>query len=559
MLTGINLIAPKVLTSMTQIVTDGLTEESLKTIWLLAAALFGLYLLRILFRYLSNYMSHKGAWELVEKLRIQVYAHIQSYSMGYFKMHKTGDLMSRVVNDTGTFELIFAHIMPEMVTNLVTLVGVTIILFTTNATLALFTCIPIPFILIAGQFFVKRVQPNFRAMQKSLADLNVQLQDNFSGIEEIQAFNQQQREENAVAGKARGFTDAMLRALNLSAVFHPGVEFITSLGTVIVVGFGGYLAYRMQLSVADIVGFILYLSLFYAPITGLARLLEDVQHALAGAERVLEILDTPTDIYDAPDALQLTGASGHVAFNDICFGYQEGIEVLENVTLQAKPGQMIAIVGPTGAGKSTLVHLIGRFYDPSSGSVTIDGHDVRGIALKSLRDNIAWVQQDTFLFNGSIAENIAYAKPDAPMEDIIAAAKIARIHEEILSMSQGYETQVGERGARLSGGQKQRIAIARAVLRNSSILIMDEATASVDVATEVQIQNAIQELAGTRTIFAIAHRLSTVRRADIILVLSGGSIVQRGTHKQLLNEEGLYSDLWLAQDREDRAAMEMRA
>ena len=549
-LTAVNLAAPRVLTEITRLVTNADREWVLEKIAAYTIVLLGLYLLRVLFRYLSNFMAHKAAWNLVQELRQRVYDHIQSFSMGFFHNKQTGDLMSRVTNDTATFESLYAHIIPEMVTNAVTITGVIVMLLTLNVRLALLTCIPIPFILVSGWFFTNKVQPRFRAMQKSMADLNSRLHDNFNGIVEIQAFGQQKRESSAMASKLTDVTDNMLTALNLSAKFHPGVEFLTSLGTVIVAGFGGYLAYMGAMEIADIIGFMLYLSLFYTPVSGVARLLEDFSHALAGAERVLEILDTPSGIVDAPGAKPLPRVRGGIRFENVCFSYEPGAPVLKNISFEAKPGQMIALVGPTGVGKTTAIQLVARFYEPDEGRVLIDGYDLKSATLESIRAQIAMVLQDTFLFTGSITENIGYARPDASIEEIAEAAKTARIHDSILQMPEGYDTQVGERGVKLSGGQKQRIAIARAVLRQAPILILDEATASVDIETEAQIQQAINDLAGTRTIIAIAHRLSTVRKADMILVIEDGEIVQRGAHEELMRTEGLYRRLNTAANRE---------
>ncbi|MCL2059033.1 MAG: ABC transporter ATP-binding protein/permease [Oscillospiraceae bacterium] len=543
MLTGVNLAAPRILTEITRLVTNVRTDGALDMIARYTAVLLVLYLFRILFRYLSNFMAHKAAWHLVQELRQRVYDHIQSFSMGYFYNQQTGDLMSRVTNDTATFEALYAHIIPEMITNFVTIAGVVTMLMLLNVRLALLTCIPIPFILVSGWFFTKKVQPKFRAMQRSLADLNSRLHDNFNGIIEIQAFGQQERESRHVTSRLSAFTNNMLSALNISAKFHPGVEFMTSLGTVIVAGFGGYLAYMGSLEVADILGFMLYLALFYGPIAGVARLLEDFSHALAGAERVIEILDTPSGIIDLPGAKPIGPVAGEIAFDHVSFSYDPNAPVLNDISFMAKPGQMIALVGPTGVGKTTAIQLVSRFYEPDSGRVLIDGSDIKDVTLDSLRQNIALVLQDTFLFTGTIAENIGYAKPEATMDEIIEAAKIARIHDNILEMPDEYDTQVGERGAKLSGGQKQRIAIARAVLRQAPILILDEATASVDIETEAHIQQAINDLAGTRTIIAIAHRLSTIRKADMILVIENGEIVQRGSHEQLMVADGLYRRL----------------
>ena len=546
LLTVVNLITPRLLARMTGIVQRGVTD--MKGITVLAFALLGLYLLRVLFRFLSNYMSHKAAWNLVRELRTLVYNRIQSFSLSFFHHRQTGDLMSRVVNDTATFELLYAHIIPESITNTVTLIGVMVILFTINSTLALLTCIPVPFILASGWVFMKKVRPRFRLTQKSLAALNSQLQDNISGIREIQAFGQQERESGRVGEKAGDFTRTMLSALKVSAIFHPSVEFLTALGTVIVVGFGGLLAYKARLNAEDVVAFLLYLALFYAPITGLAQLLENAQQALAGAERVLEILDTASDVTDKPGAVELPPVQGLIRFENVSFRYLEEAPVLENIDFEIKPGQTLALVGPTGVGKTTIIQLAARFYDPVAGRITIDGRDLRDLTQNSLRNQISMVLQDTFLFNGTIAENIAYARPSASPEEIVEAAKTAGVYDDIMEMPAKFDTETGERGIRLSGGQKQRLSIARAVLRNAPVLILDEATASVDMQTEAQIQAAITKMQGNRTIIAIAHRLSTIRSADMILVLKDGRIVQRGGHEKLIQEDGLYRELYYAQE-----------
>ena len=547
LLTVINLVAPRLLSRMTDVVGGGMTDQALGIVWSLALGLLLLYLVRVLFRYLSNYLAHKAAWNLVEDLRKRVYAHLQTLSMGYYHDKQTGDLMSRVVNDTSNFELLYAHLIPELCTNLLTVFGVLAVLLTINWQLGLLTCIPIPFIFAAGWIFSTKVQPCFRRSQKALAELNAKLQDNFSGMHEIQSFGTQAQELQNVSVCTGHFTKAMLHALNLSAIFHPSVEFCSSMGTVIVVGLGGMLALRGQLSVADVVAFLLYLSLFYTPIAGLGRLLEEMQQALAGAERVAAVLDTPPDIADAPDAKPLNNPKGRISFENVSFAYQKDQPVLQNISFSCEPGEMVALVGPTGVGKTTLTQLIPRFYDPDEGVVRIDGQDLRGLRLQSLRQAVAPVLQDTFLFNATILENIRYANPDATDEEVVEAAKAAHIHEDILRMPEGYRTGVGERGVRLSGGQKQRIAIARAILRPSPIVILDEATASVDVETEKQIPEAIQARSGKRTIVAIAHRLSTIRSADQILVLEEGRVVQRGTHAQLVDQEGLYQRLQRAQ------------
>lgn len=540
-LTAVNLIAPRVLSSMTGLVERGITESGLKTILVLTMILLGLYLLRVLFRFLSNYMAHKAAWHLVGDLRTRTYDKLEHLQLGFFHDKQTGDLMSRVVNDTRDFELLYAHIIPDMITNVVTFIGVFVVLLSINWKLALITCGPLPFLLISGVIFVKKVRPFFKISQAKMGELNAILQDNLSGIHEIQAFGRESYETERVNEKNFDHIKAMLKALKISAIFHPVVEFVSSIGTILVVGFGGVLAFHEGLSVEDIVAFMLYLGLFYGPVTGLANLLESAQQAMAGAERVLLILDAPVEIQNKEGAQDLEKVEGAIAFENVSFSYERGGQVLDNVSFECKPGMMVALVGPTGVGKTTMTQLISRFYEPTSGRVLIDGKDIQDVTLESLRHNISPVLQDTFLFNGTIAENISYAKEDATLEEIMEAAKAANIHEDILQMPDGYETKVGERGLRLSGGQKQRVAIARAILRKSPIIILDEATASVDVETEKQIQTAIAGIAGTRTIVAIAHRLSTIRNADLILVIHEGKVAESGTHAQLLEKGGIYA------------------
>jgi len=542
-LSAVNLTAPRILSAVTGMVEKGLNESTVALVGQLALLLTALYLLRIAFRFLSNYLSHKAAWHLVGDLRTKIYDKVERLDISFFHDKQTGDLMSRIVNDTRDFELLYAHIIPELITNLVTFLGVLVILLCINWKLALITCFPIPLILWSGVIFTKKVRPFFKKSQEKMGELSGKLQDNLSGIHEIQSFGQEAYETEQINEKNFDQIKAMLHALKISGIFHPSVEFVSSIGTILVVAFGGMLAYHGNLSVEDIVSFVLYLSLFYAPISGLANLLESTQQSIAGAERAMMILDTPSKIKNKKDAVELTNVQGSVCFENVCFSYETGDEVLTDISFECKPGMMVALVGPTGVGKTTLTQLISRFYEPTSGRILIDGHDLRDVTIESLRKNISPVLQDTFLFNGTIEENIAYAQPNATFDEILEAAKAANIHEDIMNMPDEYKTQVGERGLRLSGGQKQRVAIARAILRKSPIIILDEATASVDVETEQQIQKAINSITGKRTIFAIAHRLSTIRNADMILVIQDSHIVEAGTHEELIAKGGIYAHM----------------
>ena len=398
-LTVINLAAPKVLSAMTGIVSDGVDDEGMSMIWQLTLILVLLYLARVLFRFLNNYLAHKAAWYLVGDLRTRTYDKLERMHIGYFHDKQTGDLMSRIVNDTRDFELLYAHMIPETITNFVTFIGVLIVLLTINPKLALITCSPIPLIFLSGIIFSKKVRPFFKASQNKMGELNGKLQDNLSGLQEIQSFGREEYETGQVNEKNFEHIRAMLKALKISAIFHPTVEFISSIGTILVVAFGGYLAWKEGLKVEDVVAFLLYLGLFYAPVTGLANLLENMQQSLAGAERVMTVLDAPCEIKDAPDAVPLKEVKGSIAFDHVSFSYETGGVILDDISFECAPGKMLALVGPTGVGKTTMTKLISRFYEPTSGKILVDGHDINTVTIESLRQNISPVLQDTFLFN----------------------------------------------------------------------------------------------------------------------------------------------------------------
>ncbi|MDR0670481.1 MAG: ABC transporter ATP-binding protein/permease [Treponema sp.] len=548
----LNLVTPEIVRRLTGALTasssgNGFLSERMIIMYviILAAA----YLVRAVCRFLSIAVSHIAAWSFVPELTLTVYNKIQSLSLKFFHNRQTGELLSRIVNDTRQFEVLVAHALPDLVSNALVVLSVAIMLFIINPPLALLTLIPVPFVVMMSTLFSKKVQPLFMVNQKVLGDLNGVLQDNLQGMKEIQTFVQEENERIKMGEHTKVYSRVNIRANIASGLYHPGIELLTSLGTVIVVGLGGYMASRGNLPLADVVGFVMYLSLFYQPLATLARLAEDVQNTYAGAVRVFELLDAESEVKEAPDAQTLKSRAGEVRFEHVKFRYSAGDDaVLDDVSFTAKAGRMLAIVGPTGVGKTTVLSLLERFYDPQEGTIYVDGRDIRGLTLSSLRSNISMVLQDTFLFNGSIAMNIAYGSPKAGPEQIRQAAEAACADSFIRAMPQGYDTVVGERGVRLSGGQKQRIAIARAILRDTPILILDEATSAVDTGTESEIQQAVNRLSGSRTIIVIAHRLSTIRRADTILVLENGKVAEQGTHDELIKQGGLYARLSVMQE-----------
>ncbi|MBF2073796.1 MAG: ABC transporter ATP-binding protein [Synechococcales cyanobacterium C42_A2020_086] len=481
------------------------------------------------------------------QLRQDIFTKIQSLPVSFFDRSEAGDLMSRLLNDVNTVNQAFGLTVAQMLGNLFSLVGIIIAMFSINFQLGLLSNLVVPLMIFTTGLFSRWARARFRVTRETIGELSTRLEEGITSVREAQAFNRVEMniEEFDLVNAAN--RDANVQAVAITAAFLPSIDFLNTLATAAVLAYGGYLAVTGAATVGVVTAFLLYVQLFFRPIQILSQFYTQAQSALAGLERIFFLLDEPSQLNDAPNAIEMPPIQGNVTFEQVSFGYSPSQLVLKDVNLEAQAGQMIALVGPTGAGKSTIINLILRFYDVTSGAVKIDGIDVRSVTQASLRRQMGIVLQDNILFGGTVAENIAFGQPKASQAEVEAAAQLANVHEFIRSLPQGYATQLGERGTPLSQGQRQLVSIARAVLINPRILILDEATSSIDTRTEALVQDAISRLLKGRTSFVIAHRLSTVTQADQVLVIQQGQIVEQGTHAELIAKGGVYANLYALQ------------
>jgi ABC-type multidrug transport system fused ATPase/permease subunit len=504
----------------------------------------------------GGYWMTVAGQRLLHTLRMALYDHFQRLSVGYYDDKRTGDLVARVTHDVNHVEGLIVGSSTSLVRQVFGVGLAFYYMWTYNWQLALLVLIPIPVLGVSLYVFTRRIRAVYRSIRESMGRLSAKLMENLSGIRVIKAFNRESEEHEVVCNISRYLLSENIRASKMTSIFFPAIHTISSLGTVVVVGVGAYLISRGTFTVGELAAYLIYVSNFYQPVGDFIRTSDSIQRALASGERIFEVLDTRPAIEDPPNPVPLPVIRGEVEFRNVSFRYPTGEEVLSNINIHVLPGQKVALVGKSGAGKSSFISLIPRFYDVTEGAVLIDGIDVRSVRQSNLRRHIALVLQETFLFDGTVRENLIFGRPDATEEEIIAAAKAANAHEFIERLDDGYDTQIGERGVKLSGGQKQRLAIARAILADPKILILDEATSSVDSYSEFLIYQALDRLMEGRTTFIIAHRLSTIRKADIILVLDEGSVVEHGAHEELLEADGVYAQMYrqqyfLSEDLED--------
>ena len=523
------------------------------------AAIVGLTLIRAVFAYFESYLREALSQLVAYGIRNAMYVHLQRMSFAYHDKQQTGQLMSRATADVENIRW-FVSLAVVRMSYLIFLVGgVATVMLLTNWALALVTMAFIPVLILRGAIIGRRLRVVWLRAQERTGELTTILQESLSGIKVVKAFDRQDHEGRKFSGKAGQLADEHLRVARIQASNMPMMTFLFTAVTGLVLWFGGREAIAGRLSPGELTQFILYLAMLQMPVRMIGFMINLASRAVSSGQRIFEILDADSPVKEKVGAVALDGIRGHVVLDHVSFRYDAASDVLIDISVEVQPGQVVALLGATGSGKSTIVHLLPRFYDVTGGRVLIDGMDVRDLTLESLRNNVGIVQQDVFLFSATIRDNIAYGAINATDEQVEWAAKVARMHDFIIGMPQGYQTWVGERGITLSGGQKQRVAIARTLLRDPRILILDDSTSSVDTRTEFQIRQALEELMKSRTTFVIAQRLSTVKNADLILVLENGRIAQRGTHEELLAQGGLYREIYELQLRPQEEASQAAA
>lgn len=510
----------------------------------------------------SGYWMNVAGQRLLHTLRMALYDHFQELSLSYFDSQRTGDLAARVTGDVNQLEGMVVNTANSLVRQVFGVMFALFYMCSYSWRLALLVLIPIPILGISLFIFTRRIRVVYRSIREAMGGLSAKIMENLSGIRVIKAFNRETHERKSVGDTSGRLLSENIKASRMTSIFYPAIQTLTTMGTVMVLGLGAYLVSRDMLTVGKLTAFLMYVANFYQPVGDFIRTFDSIQRALASGERIFEVLDTRPDIRDPEHPVILSELRGEVEFQHVYFRYATGEEVLHDVSIHARPGQRVALVGQSGAGKSSAINLIPRFYDVTEGCILIDGVDVRNMRQSDLRKRIALVLQDTFLFNGTVRENLLFGRPSATESDVEAAAKVANAHEFIERLEQGYETEIGERGVKLSGGQKQRLAIARAALADPRILILDEATSSVDTESEFLIHQALDRLMTGRTTFIIAHRLSTVRNADTILVIDSGGIAEQGRHDELVEADGQYARMyrqqyWVDQENNDEDAMDV--